>query len=116
MAAAARRSRGGFACAGGSARGLRRLLRLRAARTVSRRSVAHAAVDSLSGVARAPLGRPGVSGGVSVVLHAALLGRPHPRTARAARRDGGRAALAGLSGSVPTAPATPRSTIPPASI
>ena len=52
-----------------SARRLRGLRRLRPPRAAPGRGAAHAAPPPLLGVDRAPLGRPGVSGRVSVVRH-----------------------------------------------
>ena len=72
--------------------GLPQLLRLRSARAGARRGAAHAAPAALLGMAGATLGRPGVSRGVPVVRHPALLAGPHPRAARAGRADGRAAA------------------------
>src|SRR6266480_857632 len=54
----------------------------------ARRRGALDAADPLLRVARAPLGRSGVSGCISLVRHAALLAGPDPRAARADRRNG----------------------------
>ena len=56
----------------------------------SDRTVANAALIALLGLDRAPLGRPRIPGRVSMVQHAALLGRSHPGVARADRSDAGR--------------------------
>ena len=65
---------------------------VRCARAGADREPAHAAHDSLLGVAGAPLERSGVPGGVPLVHRAALLGEPGPGAARAAGCDCGRAA------------------------
>src|SRR5437016_1598915 len=67
--------------------GLRGLHAFRAARAAPARGAAHAAADPLLRVARAPLGRSGLSRRISLVRHAALLAGPDPRAARADRRD-----------------------------
>src|SRR5436190_1290690 len=72
--------------------GLRGLHAFRAARAAPARGAAHAAADALLRVARAPLGRSGLSRRISLVRHAALLAGPDPRAARADRRDGRRTA------------------------
>ena len=72
--------------------GYERFLRVRSARAASRRGAAHAAPAPLLRVARAALGRSGVSRGLSLVQHATLLAGPHPRAARAGRADGRAAA------------------------
>src|SRR5712691_7060888 len=68
--------------------GLRGLHALRAARAAPARGATHAAADPLLRVARAPLGRSGVSRRISLVRDAALLAGPDPRAARADCRDG----------------------------
>src|SRR5262245_48482156 len=71
------------------ARGLRGLRRARPTRAAPARGAAHAAPGPLLGVARAPLGRSGLPGRLSVVQHPALLAGPDPGAARADRADGG---------------------------
>ena len=67
-----------------------------AARTAPRRGAAHLAPDPLCRLAGAALGRSGVSRGLPLVQHAALLAGPHPRTARTDRADGRGAAVVGV--------------------
>ena len=85
--------------AGGSAHRLRALPPVRSARAASDRGVAHAAPDPLQrgsrGAGTTPHFPPRFRGSTR-----SATGRPHPRTARADRRDAGRAALAGVSVSV----------------
>ncbi len=67
--------------------GLRRLRRVRRPRTAPGRGAAHAAPVALQRLDCPALERPGVSRRVSLVRHPTLLGRPHPRAARADRGD-----------------------------
>ena len=66
--------------------------RLRLARTLADRAAAHAAHHALRRLARAALGRSGVSARLPVVRGAEVLGAARARPARADRGDGGAAA------------------------
>src|SRR5690606_4818894 len=69
--------------AGGYPRRLQRIPRLRAPPAALDRGLSRPAADVLQRLAGAALGRPGLSPGLSLVQHRALLGGPYPRTAGA---------------------------------
>ncbi|MDL1862655.1 hypothetical protein FBR04_16750 [Betaproteobacteria bacterium PRO7] len=74
MAAADRRARRARAATRRPARRLRKPRGVRSARAGADRGAAHATAAPSHGVDRAPRGRSGASGRVSVVQHAAFLG------------------------------------------